>query len=36
MLNSVGERTAAVWNVSFKLTLSGCVVFIMLCRPCIP
>ena len=28
MLNSVGERTLHVWNASFKLTLSGCVVSI--------
>ena len=27
MLNSVGED-AALWNASFKLTLSGCVVSI--------
>ena len=28
MLNSVGERTPPLWNASFKLTLSGCVVSI--------
>ena len=28
MLNSVGERTPTLWNTSFKLTLSGCVVSI--------
>ena len=28
MLNSVGERTATLWNASFKLTLFGCVISI--------
>ena len=28
MLNNVGERTSNLWNASFKLTLSGCVVSI--------
>ena len=28
MPNSVGEKDAALWNASLKLTLSGCVVSI--------
>ena len=36
MLNSVGERDATLWNASFKLTLFGCVIFYMLCRPLRP
>ena len=28
MLNSVGGKDATLWNASFKLTLSGCVVSI--------